>query len=123
MTSNEYTLQQILEVAKSQKNILVVILASFAVGFSSAFFIPPNIAGLMTLGLSLVEIYFVYKLTIAVRSSFAWVYMILMFLPLISVVALLHLNQKATKILRANDLKVGLMGVSSSDLERIQSRI
>jgi hypothetical protein len=46
-----------------------------------------------------------------------------MFVPLISLLALLHLNEKATKILRANGIKVGLMGVSSSELEKMQSRM
>lgn len=106
---SEWSRQDILEVAKRQKQILWMILLSLV-----AMFIP-----FATIVTGLIQIYFIFKLAWALRSSAAWVYVILAFIPLVGLIALLHLNARATKLLQANGIKVGLMGANSSDLERL----
>ena len=104
-----WTPEQIVEVAKRQKQILWMILLSFV-----AMFIP-----FATIVTGIIQVYFIFKLAQAVRSSAAWVYIILAFVPLIGLLALLHINGKATKILQAYGVKVGLMGAKSSDLKKV----
>ena len=45
---------------------------------------------------------------------------VLMFVPWVSVIALLVVNHKATKMLRSRGLRVGLMGVSKQELEKFE---
>jgi len=73
-----------------------------------------------TIVTGIIQIYFIYKLAGAVRSSTAWIYIILAFIPLIGLLALLHINGKATKILQANGIKVSLMGARMTDIEKMQ---
>ena len=108
-----WTPEEILEVAKRQKMILWMILASLA-----AFFFPPAM-----IVVNLIQIYFIFKLAQAVRSPSAWIYIVLSCLPLISLIALLYINGKATKVLKENEIKVGLMGADPSDLEKIKAGV
>ena len=106
---NEFTAKELFEIAKRQKQILWIILISFL-----CMLFPPAI-----LIVAIFQVFYIYKLAVAVRSSFAWGYIILSFLPLISLLALLSVNGKASRILKANGVKIGLMGVAKSDLERL----
>jgi len=102
--------QELLELAKRQKQIIWMIFLSLV-----TMFIP-----FATIVTGIIQIYFIFKLAQAIRSSGAWIYIILAFIPLIGLIALLHINGKATKTLQANGVKVGLMGAKSSDLEKIK---
>lgn len=110
---SEWTAEEILEVAKRQKQILFMILISLV-----AIFIP-----YATIVTGIIQIYFIFKFAKAVRSSAAWLYIILAFIPLIGLIALLIINSKATKVLQANGIKVGLMGAKKSDLEKFKTSI
>jgi len=68
----------------------------------------------------IIQIYFIYKLAIAVRSSRAWLYIILAFIPLIGLIGLLHINGEATRTLQTNGIKVGIMGARMTDFDKIQ---
>jgi len=109
-STQEWTKTDLMEVAKWQKNIIWMILISLV-----AMFIP-----FATIVTGIIQIYFIYKLAGAVRSSAPWLYIILAFIPLIGLLALLHLNRKATKILQANGVKVSLMGARMADFEKMQ---
>lgn len=104
-----WTKQQLLEVARYQKNIQWLVLANLI-----AMFIP-----FATLVTGIIGIYFIYKLASSLRSSAAWVYIILSFIPLIGLLALVHFVQKATEVLRQNGIAVGVMGATMSDFEKI----
>ena len=108
--TREWTKDDLVEVAKRQKNILWMILISLV-----AMFIP-----FATFFTGIIQVYFIYKLASAVRSSAAWLYILLAFIPLIGLFALLHINGKATKTLQANGVKVGLMGARMADFEKMQ---
>lgn len=67
--------------------------------------------------------FFIYMLAKSIRSkNMVWVYVVLSLLPvpLLSVVVMLYLNYKATKILKENGVHVGLFGVKPSDLEKLR---
>lgn len=108
-TQVQWTKQDIIEVAKRQKSIMWMILISLV-----AMFIP-----FATIVTGIIQIYFIYKLATALRSSAAWVYIILAFIPFVGLIALLILNGKATKKLKENGIKVGLMGARMADFDKI----
>ncbi len=105
-----WTKQDLMEVAKQQKNILWMILISFV-----AMFIPGA-----TIISGAIQIYFLFKLATAVRSKAAWLYIILAFIPLVGLIALLVINGKATTTLRENGINVSLMGAKMADFEMIK---
>ena len=108
------TKQELIEVAKRQKQNLWMILITFVAMFV-AMIIP-----YATIVTGIIQMYFIYKLATAVRSSAAWVYIVLAFIPFVGLLGLLHINGKATKMLQASGIKVGLMGVNMADFDKIQ---
>ena len=106
----QWTKQNLMEVAKYQKNIQWLVLANLV-----AMFIPGA-----TIVTGIIGIYFIYKLADALRSSAAWVYIIFSFIPLVGLIALLQINGKATETLQDNGIKVGLMGARMADFDKIQ---
>ncbi|MFA6173397.1 MAG: hypothetical protein WC334_00070 [Kiritimatiellales bacterium] len=105
-----WTKQELLGVAKYQKNIQWLVLAHLI-----AIFVP--YATILT---GIVGVYFIYKLASSLRSSCAWLYIILSFIPVIGVLALVHFVGKATKVLRENGISVGIMGAKMDDFKEIQ---
>jgi hypothetical protein len=106
----QFTQQELLTVAHYQKNILWLVLISFA-----AVFVP-----LGTLVTAIIRVYFIFHLAVAVRSTAAWLYIIVMFIPLLNLLALLHINGRATQILQLHGIKVGLMGANPNDLKKLK---
>jgi hypothetical protein len=98
-----------MDVAKYQKNIQWLILANFV-----AICIP---FGIIITGI--IGIYFIYKLAESLRSSDAWAYIILSLIPLIGLLALVHLVNKATLVLRQNGIEVSVMGARMADFQKI----
>ena len=107
---NQWTKQDLLNVAKHQSYIQWLVLANFV-----AMFIP--FATILT---GIIGIFFIYKLASSLKSACAWVYIILSFIPLIGLLALVHLIVEATKVLRANGISVGVMGARMADFAAIE---
>lgn len=70
---------------------------------------------------AVLSIYCVFKMGKALGKSTAILYAAGMILPLIGLLLLLVLNGEATRLLKDNNINVGLMGVDKSDLERLQT--
>ena len=70
------------------------------------------------------SIVFFVKLRLAMKKSLPLtiIAVILLFIPLVGLLILLLNSAAATKILRSAGLRVGLMGVSSSELARFMNR-
>ncbi len=64
------------------------------------------------LAVAVFNMYWVYRLCKALKTT-PWAYVVGMIIPLISLICLVLLNQRATKLLRAHGLKVGLLGVQT----------
>ena len=109
----QWVSEQVLEIAKRQKQIIWMILLRVI------FMLFPPAA----LVVALIQVFFVYKLAQAIESKAAWLYMILLFIPLVGLITLLMLNGKATKKLKENDVRVGLMGAKEEDLERYRQYV
>lgn len=117
---DEWTNAEVLVVAESQKQILWMILLNIIATLlalhapSALFSYAPVVTGIIT-------VYFIYKLAVALRSTAPWVYMILAFVPLVSLIALFFINSRATKRLEVHEIKVGLMGAKATDLEKLKT--
>lgn len=105
-----WTKPELLEVAKYQAYIQWLVLASLV-----AMFIP--YATILT---GIIGLFFIYKLASALRSTVAWLYIIAGFMPLIGLLALLDLVQKASKVLKANGISIGIMGARMNDFDSIE---
>lgn len=120
MTST-FTAKEILRVAQNQRIMLFAILISLlnaVVMFLGI--LPPPISGILNLVIVLCVAVFFVKLRNAMKANIALTVLsiICMVIPLLSLLILLFNNQTATKILKGAGLKVGLMGVSSADLQK-----
>ena len=122
-----WTKQNLMDVARSQKVIIWIIAYELIVLILAAS-VPSLIAVIIiTCAVAnIISIYFVYQLLVSLRFSAAWVYLILYFvfgmLPktmAISFIFLLFINGKATKRLKENGIKVGLMGAKMADFANI----
>lgn len=140
ISSVDFGTDELLSVAKWQKyniwmiliQVLILVLSiGMAISSKTAQRVPNvgDISSLVT-GLSILvariviwvlSMYGVYMLAKALRMSGAILYAIAMFLPLISLLVLLVLNDKATKVLQNSGVRVGLMGADCADLERISA--
>jgi hypothetical protein len=109
----DWSNEELLELATRQKHLIWMVLMSLI-----AMFIP-----YATLITGAIQVYFIFKLAQALRSTRAWLYIILIFIPLVGLITLLYLNSEATKALRANHIKVGFMGARSSELEKLRASV
>jgi hypothetical protein len=112
-SAKPFTQQELITIAKYQKTIIWLVLLSIAANFMPY-------ATLVMLVTGIIRIYFVFHLAVATRLSAAWLYMVMMFIPWLNLLALLHINAEATKILQSNGIKVGLMGANSADLKKLK---
>ena len=109
----EWTKTELMEVAQRQKSIIWMILISIAsIVAAKSVPVAPLVAGI-------IQIYFIYKLAVAVRSSIPWAYIILSLFPLLGLIGLLVVNTTATSLLKAYGIKVGLMGARMADFDKL----
>ena len=64
------------------------------------------------------QLYAVFKLAkaLTLSTSSAVMYFVAMFIPIVSLICLVVLNNKATVLLQEHGIRVGLMGAKRSDL-------
>jgi hypothetical protein len=105
----EYSKKDLLEIAKHQKIICWLFLI-ILIGL---------IFPVISLVAHLIAIFFVYYLTKALKLPRPWLYAIGIFVPLVSLIVLLTVIRKATKALRLNNIRVGIMGANKKDLDKL----
>lgn len=71
-----------------------------------------TIAFIAALAAAAFNMYWVFRLCRALETT-PWAYVAAMIIPVISLICLAVLNQRATKFLQANGLKVGLLGAKT----------
>jgi hypothetical protein len=107
-------------VAVYQKVIQVCILLYLLVMFASIF-TPPALQqfiGLALLPVGLAGVVSVFLLSAKVYNTFLGLFLaILTLIPCLGILILLIINGKATKVLRENGYKVGLLGARLSDFD------
>jgi hypothetical protein len=99
--------ERILKIAKAQKSILWCILCNLI-----CLFIP-----LFYLIVIPVQIYFVYQLAAALEVGVPILWAAGMLVPLLSLILLLILSQRATNEIRNAGFNVGLMGANLREIE------
>ncbi len=106
-------------VAKFQRGIMICILA-YVVAFACQFAVPEGLRMVLLAAMFIVSItatVFVFLLAMKVYSTGLGVLLgILTLVPCIGLVVLLIVNAKATKILKQNGVKVGIMGADPSTI-------
>ncbi len=103
----------LMTIANHQKFILLCILV-YMIAVVGQFLLPPDLRpllGLSMLVVVLVSVVFVFMLAIKLSGTAVGVVQgILTFIPLIGLLVLLMVNGKATRVLRAHGVEVGLLG-------------
>lgn len=112
-------------IANYQKAVLFCILIS--IGATAAFFSVPTelrlVLLIVVLAVSVVSTVFVFKLAIQIYSEAVGITLgVLTLVPLVGMLVLLIVNQKATGILNRHGIRVGLMGANTSDVESMSRR-
>jgi hypothetical protein len=106
-------------VAKYQKGIILCILV-YLLGFIAVVALPEGVGSVLGVGVLIVGIaatVFVFLLAIKVYGTGAGVGLgILTLIPLLGLVILLLINGKATRILKANGIKVGFLGANWKEI-------
>lgn len=114
-TAGAYTKADLRHLCKSQNLLMYAVLAGF-----SAFFVShiPLLGIPIVLGIVAFEIYAVYQLGLALRISTPLVILLClcMFIPCVSLLLLVLLSGRASKILKANGVRVSLMGGNIDDI-------
>ena len=131
-----YLADQVVEVAKQQKRLIwliifeiFLVIAWIIFGGSLGQQAAPGTGGgsivefLISLILSIIGIYLVYKIARALEISTVWlvITIVLLLVPYISIIPLLYINGRATKFLRASGVSVGLMGANLKSVEYLRS--
>ncbi len=117
----QFTRQDLYSVAIYQKVILWCILAYF-IAFIAQFAVPEGIRLLLSLvflGVVVLATVFVFMLALKIYSVGMGILLgILTLIPLIGLVTLVIINQKASGILNSHGYRVGLMGADLSQFKR-----
>ena len=111
-----FSAEEIVRVAKNQTALLYCVLANLLVYLVSAWLRP--LMPLAWVAIFICSIVFFVKLRLAMKKSLLLtiIAVILLFIPLVGLLILLINSSAATRILRSAGLRVGLMGVSSTEL-------
>jgi peptidoglycan biosynthesis protein MviN/MurJ (putative lipid II flippase) len=129
---SSFSREDLLQIARSQKAIISLILVNLLVVVGlvwSVMALGPDkksAAVIVSAGrwivlvLNLIGVVFIYRMAKALHQT-AWVFAVAAFVPCVSLITLLLINQFATGALRRHGVRVGLMGAVKSDLENLAS--
>ena len=129
---SSFSREDLLQIARSQKAIISLILVNLLVAVclvAAVFTVAPDkksAAVIVSAGrwivlvLNLIGVVFIYRMAKALHQT-AWVFAVAAFVPCVSLITLLLINQFATSALRRHGVRVGLMGAVKSDLENVAS--
>lgn len=109
-----FTKPELRHIAKSQNLLMWSVLAGFA-----AFFIAhiPFLGLVIVLGIVAFQIYALYTLGSALRLPVVWLMCVGMFIPCVSLIILVLVSARASKVLKAAGVRVGLMGGNADDIK------
>jgi hypothetical protein len=108
--SGAYSNNEILRIARLQKMLIWVVVASLIVFLN-------RYAGF---AIAIATAVFLFRLARALRRP-AWFFAIGAFVPLLSTILLVGLNMDATATLRKYGIRVGLIGANPRDLDRLKA--
>ena len=114
VTPGAFTKDELRHIAKSQNLLMWSVLAGF-----SAFFVAhiPLLGLPLVLAIVVFEIYALYTLGTALRLPLVWLMCVGMFIPCVSLIILVLVSARASTILKAAGVRVGLMGGRAEDIK------
>jgi len=110
----EFTKNELRHIAKSQNLLMWSVLAGF-IAFGIAHI--PFLGLPLVLGIVAFQIYALYTLGTALRLSLVWLLCLGMFIPCVSLIILVLVSARASKILKAAGVRIGLMGGNADDIK------
>jgi len=111
---SEFTKDELRRIAKSQNLLMWAVLA----GISSYFIVHIPFLGLpLVLAVVVFEIYALYLLGTSLRLPLVWLMCVGMFVPCLSLIILVLVSGRASKILKAAGIRVGVMGGHAEDIK------
>ena len=125
-----FTKEDIRFVARDQRIIcliflcfLIIMVAGFCAGVLQLPESHPifTIMNVLEICIRIAALIFVYRLASSMKVARPWMYVIGMFFPWINLLVLAFLIPRATKVLRANNIRVGLLGYNKEDLSNYLS--
>jgi hypothetical protein len=128
--TSKFTREELHQIVRSQRGLIGLILVNLLVALAvvgPVILLGPEsrlaaiivlLARVIALILGLIAVFFIFRMAKALRKT-AWVYALAAFFPCIGLVTLLLVNHYATQTLRANGVRVGLLGARQCDLENI----
>ncbi len=119
----ECTKEELYQVGCNQKKILYLILCGFALNILWWHMLGV-LFWLLQLVYTIIAIVFVFQFGTSLKiGQVAMIgILILLFIPLVGLLTLLILNGKATRLLREGGIRVGLMGASRENLEKLKMK-
>jgi len=102
-----YSLDETLQIAKAQKGVIWCILGNLI-----CILVP--FAFLVALPF---QMYYIYRLASSLRAGLPVLWLLGMFVPLLSLILLLILSSRSTAAIRAAGFRVGLMGAKIREIE------
>ncbi len=113
MENLQYNKTDIKDIAKFQKLICWLFLIMI-IGL---------IFPIITICANIIAIFCVYYLARALKVNHLGLYVLGVFIPIISLFVLLNVIQKATKVLRSQNIKVGVMGANKEGLNKFLNSV
>lgn len=111
--TNTTNLSDVLRVAKFQKYLLLLVLAGFVITFSYGNLI-------LDFAVSIFGMYFVYEIGLGLKLKNVRLWVFSMFIPFVSLIIMLIINNKATKFIKASGFRVGLLG---ADIDEVKAKV
>jgi hypothetical protein len=119
VAEHSFTPDQLREIARSQNLLMWSILAgilSFFISFALRQGVP-IIGFLFSLGVIVFEVVALYRLGRSLRMTAPWLYCPLLIIPLVGLITLVIISGRASRVLKAYGVRIGLMGGKISDIQ------
>jgi hypothetical protein len=113
-TKGAFTKDELRNIANAQNTLMFSVLAGFAILFIEKL---PLIGPLAMIFVGIFQIYALYMLGIELRLRMVWLYCVGMIIPFVNLIILLIVSAKASKVLRAAGVRIGLMGGNLDDIK------
>ena len=127
MTDQPFEKNELLNIAKYQSAICWIVVVRIVMLIVGIFLTVQKIAisdvtnsvlNVLGILLSVAVIVLIYLLAKNLKKK-AWLFTIGLFVPIVNIGVLLYLIIQATKVLRANGIRVGVMGANKEDLNNL----
>ena len=115
----DFQVEDLKQIAKFQRFLILAVAAGLLLSIAAKF-VP--ILGILCLVTAIASLVFMIKLSQALKqeTGITIIYAICAFIPIVSLVALYLICKKASDMLTAAGYKVGLLGMSQTDIDNLK---